>query len=196
MLGAGTAGAVNVSDTATLSTGLGGGVLTSSAVTFGTAGATTYVPLLTAPAVAAPLNTASLTTSGTTVTVTPQAGVFTVGTYRLLDYTGTIGGNGFGGFTLAPVGSYPHITAALDNTTPGQVNLVVSAADSLIWAGQTSGVWDVNTTSNFALASSPTTGSTFYQGDAILFGDTADVPAPATAITNSTITGALSPLAT
>ncbi|QOV89751.1 autotransporter-associated beta strand repeat-containing protein [Humisphaera borealis] len=189
VLGAGTAGAVNVSDLATLSTGLGGGVLSSSAVTFGTAGATTYVPLLTTAGAVAPLNAFSLTTAGTTVTIAPQAGLFTPGTYRLLDYTGSIGGNGFGGFALAPVGSYPHITAALDNTTAGQVNLVVTAADSLIWAGQTNGVWDVNTTSNFALASSTSTGATFYQGDAVVFGDTHDVGGPATPVTNSTITG-------
>ncbi len=186
VLGAGTAGAINVADTATLSTGLGGGVLTSPAVTFGTAGATTYVPLLTNAAVA-PLTATALANAGTTVTVAPQAGSFTPSTtYRLLDYTSV---SGLGGFTLAPLGSYPHITAALDKTIPGQINLNVGAVDSLIWAGQTSGVWDVNTTSNFALASSSSTGAPFYQGDAVVFGDTQDVTAPATPVTNSTITG-------
>lgn len=191
VVGAGTAGAVNVSDAATLSTGLGGGVITSSAVTFGGTGAgtTTYVPLLTSTGAAAPLNAASLTTTNTVVTVAPQAGSFSVGTYRLLDYTGTVGGTGTSAFTLAPVGSYPHITASIDTATAGQVNLSVTAVDSLIWAGNTSGVWDVNTTSNFALASSSSTGATFYQGDAVVFGDTHDIGAPATPVTNSTITG-------
>jgi autotransporter-associated beta strand protein len=184
-LGAGTAGAINVSDGATLATGLGGSVLTSSAVTFGTAGVTTYSPILTNAAVA-PLTATTLTNAGSTVTVAPQAGTFTASTtYRLLDYTNV---SGLGGFMLA-VGSYPHIAATLDTSISGQVNLVVGAVDSLIWAGQTNGVWDVNTTSNFALASSPTTGAPFYQGDAIVFGDTADVPALATTITNRTITG-------
>ena len=190
IVGAGNAGAVNVSDAATLSTGLGGGVLTSSAVTFGSgAGTTAYVPLLTSTGAPAPLNAASLTTANTVVTVAPQAGAFAVGTYRLLDYTGTVGGTGLSAFTLAPVGSYPHITANIDTTTAGQVNLSVSAVDSLVWAGQTNGTWDGNTTSNFALASSPSTGATFYQGDAVVFGDTHDVGAPATTVTNSTITG-------
>jgi fibronectin-binding autotransporter adhesin len=189
VLGNGTAGAVNVSDGATLSTGLGGGALSSTAVTFGTAGATTYAPLLTTAGVAAPLSATSLTTAGTTVTVAPQAGAFTAGTYRLLDYTGSIGGNGPSGFALAAVGSYPHITATLDTSTAGQVNLAVTAVDSLIWAGQNNNTWDVNTTSNFALASSSSTGAPFYQGDAVVFNDTHDVGAPATPVTNSTITG-------
>jgi len=189
VLGSGTTGAVNVSDGATLTTGYNGGVLTSSAVTFGTAGATTYMPLLTTPSAAAPLSATSLTTAGTTVAVTPQAATFTTGTYRLLDYSGSIGGNGFGGFVLGAVGTYPHMTAALDNSTSGQVNLVISAVDSLIWTGQTSGVWDVNTTSNFALASSSSTAATFYAGDAVTFGDTHDVGGAGTAVTNRTITG-------
>ena len=185
-LGAGTSGAVNVADGASLGAGLGGGVFTSSAVTFGTAGATNYVPMLTAPAVAAPLNAGALTANGA-VTVTPLAGSFSTGTYRLLDYAGTIGGAG--SFALGPVGSYPHMTASLNTATPGQVNLVVSAVDSLIWTGNTSGVWDTNTTPNFALASSSGTPATFYVGDAVAFGDTHDVGAPGTPVTNSTITG-------
>lgn len=188
VLGVGTAGAINLSDTATLSTGLAGGALSSTAVTLGSAGATAYVPLLTIAGAPAPLDAASLTANGT-VTVTPQAGVFSTGTYRLLDYDGTIGGAGSGAFALSGVATYPHMTAALDFTTAGQVNLVVSAVDSLIWTGQTSGAWDVDATANFALASAPSSGATFYQGDAVTFGDTHDVGGPATPVTNATITG-------
>ena len=184
-LGAGTAGAVNVADTTTLSTGLGGGVLTTSAVTFGSAGATTYAPIITAPGVA-PLTTGTLTNAGTTVTVAPLAASFSTGTYRLLDYTSA---TGLAGFTLAPLGSYPHITATLDTATSGQVNLVVTAVDSLIWTGQINNTWDVNTTSNFALASSSSTAATFYQGDSVAFGDTHDVGGAGTPVTNRTITG-------
>lgn len=188
VLGGGSAGAINLSDTATLTTGLGGGALSSTEVTLGTAGATSYVPLLTTAGAPAPLDAASLTANGT-VTVTPQAGVFSTGTYRLLDYDGTIGGAGSGAFALSGVATYPHMTAALDFTTAGQVNLVVSAVDSLIWTGQASSAWDVDTTANFALSSAPSSGSTFYQGDAVTFGDTHDVGAPATPVSNATITG-------
>jgi fibronectin-binding autotransporter adhesin len=118
VLGGGSAGAINLSDTATLTTGLGGGALSSTAVTLGTAGATAYVPLLTTAGAPAPLDAASLTANGT-VTVTPQAGVFSTGTYRLLDYNGTIGGAGSGAFALSGVATYPHMTAALDFTTAG-----------------------------------------------------------------------------
>lgn len=185
-LGAGTAGAVNVADTTTLSSGFAGGVLTASSVTFGTAGATTYVPIVTTPSVA-PVTTTTLTNAGTTVTVAPQGVFSAAGTYRLLDYTSA---TGLAGFTLAPVGSYPHMTASLDTTTSGQVNLVVSAVDSLIWTGQTNNTWDVDTTTNFALASSSSTASTFYAGDSVAFGDTHDVGGAGTPVTNRTITGA------
>jgi autotransporter-associated beta strand protein len=185
-LGAGTAGDINVADSTTLSTGLGGGVLTTSAVTFGSSGATTYAPIITNPGVA-PLSTDTLTNAGTTVTVAPLAASFSTGTYRLLDYTSA---TGLAGFTLAPLGSYPHITATLDTATSGQVNLVVTAVDSLIWTGQTNNTWDVDTTSNFALASSSSTAATFYQGDSVAFGDTHDVGGAGTPVTNRTITGA------
>ncbi|MFY7817779.1 MAG: beta strand repeat-containing protein, partial [Akkermansiaceae bacterium] len=187
IVGGGTSGVVNVSDGATLSPGLAGGVLTATDVAFGVSGATTYAPLLTAPAAAAPLNAGSLTITGTTVTVNPQAPSFTVGTYRLLDYSGSIGGAG--SFVLGAVGNYPHMNATLDTSTAGQVNLVVNSVDSLIWTGQASNTWDVNTTSNFALASSSSTAAAFYQGDAVVFGDTHDVGGSATPVTNSTITG-------
>jgi len=188
-LSSGSAGTITVSDLATLSTGIGSGVTTASSVTFGTAGATSFVPVLTAPTSAASLNTTTLTTAGTTVAVSPQGAGLTTGTYPLIDY-GTIGGNGFGGFSMGPAGSYPHMTATLvDNTVDGRLDLNVSAVDSLIWAGNTNNTWDINTTSNFALASSTATPATFYTGDSVLFGDTSDVPAPSTAVTNRTITG-------
>lgn len=178
-LGAGTAGAINVADGATLTSGIEGGALSATSVTFGTLGATTFAPLLGAPSVVAKLSAATVTTSGTGVVVAPQ-GTLAAGTYALIDY-GTLDGNGFAGFSLAPLGSYPHAAVSLvDNTTDGRLDLVVGTVDSLIWTGSDSAVWDIATTPNFKLVSDGVTPAGFYTGDAVLFDDTA---------LNRTITG-------
>ncbi len=182
----GTSGSIAVADGATLGAGVNGGALNSGALTFGTAGATTFAPTLGAPAVTALITAASLTTNGTT-TVTPESASFAMGTYPLINFTGSIGGAG--NFALGAVGTYPHMTASLDNTTDPQVlSLVVSAPDSLIWTGATNSTFDVNTTANFALASSSTTSANFFQSDAVVFGDTSDVPAAATPVANRALT--------
>jgi autotransporter-associated beta strand protein len=178
-LGAGTAGAINVADGATLTSGIEGGALSATSVTFGTVGSTTFAPLLGAPSVVAKLAAGTVTTSGTGVVVAPQ-GTLAAGTYALIDY-GTLDGNGFAGFTLAPLGSYPHASVSLvDNTADGRLDLVVGTVDSLIWTGSDSAVWDIATTPNFKLVSDGLTPAGFYMGDAVLFDDNA---------LNRTITG-------
>jgi autotransporter-associated beta strand protein len=65
------------------------------------------------------------------------------GTYRLINYSGTIQGGG--SFTLnPPPGSTESF--ALDTSTPGQVNLVVTGSSlNLTWVGDSAAnVWDTN----------------------------------------------------
>jgi fibronectin-binding autotransporter adhesin len=171
-LGAGTTGSITVAAGATLGAGLNYTSLTSGAVTFGT-GATTFKPVLGFPAGDTPIPLIAATTlaaNGTT-TVTPLgAGLFT-GVYPLISYTGSIGGNGFGGFTLGAVGTYPHMTAALvNNSGAGRLDLNVTAVDTLTWTGVANGTWDLNTTANFKLSDN-ITAATFYPGDSITFND-------------------------
>ena len=65
------------------------------------------------------------------------------GTYRLINYTGTIQGGG--SFTLNPPSGSTE-TFALDTSTPGQVNLVVTGSSlNLTWVGDGSAnLWDTN----------------------------------------------------
>ena len=158
-----------MADGATLAAGVGGGSLNASAVTFGSAGATTFGAILTNPAAVPLINASTLTAQGTLVNVAPVGANIATGTYKLLQYGGgSIAGNGFAGFALGPAGSYPHITANLvNNTVDGRIDLNVTAVDSLIWTGATNGAWDVNATQNFKLASDGTTPANFFTGDRV-----------------------------
>ncbi len=168
-LGAGTAGSITVAAGATLGAGLNYTSLTSGAVTFGT-GATTFKPVLGFPGGSPVIAATTLTASGTT-TVTPLGAGLFPGTFPLITYTGgSIAGNGFGAFTLGAAGTYPHMTAALDNSTVGSLDLIVSATDSLTWTGLTNGTWDTNTTANFKL-DSDSSAAPFYTGDSVTFND-------------------------
>lgn len=106
-----------------------------------------------------------------------------VGTFPLIDYTGTIQGAGFGGLTLAPIG-LPRTTATLvDNQAETRVDVTVSQ-EAIKWIGNLSADWDFDDsgtgategTENWrtALSMNPT----FYlQGsggnDAVIFDDAA-----------------------
>ncbi|MDR3458789.1 MAG: autotransporter-associated beta strand repeat-containing protein [Verrucomicrobiae bacterium] len=105
----------------------------------------------------------SLTLNGaTTIQIFLPTGVAGNGTFRLINYTGSLLGGG--SFALsAPVTSQ---TFALDTSTPGQVNLVITGSpQNLVWSGDGSGnVWDVAGTPNW-------TGLYFNQGDNVTFND-------------------------
>jgi fibronectin-binding autotransporter adhesin len=93
-----------------------------------------------------------------------------VGTYRLINYTGTLSGN-FG--TLST-----RAQATIDTSTPGQVNLIVTSggtAANLIWNTNNTGAWDTDVSTNWVNSG---TGSAdyFYSGDNVLFNDWAGVP--------------------
>jgi len=107
--------------------------------------------------------TGSLTLSGTPTLNLILSSYKPTGTYRLINYSGTIQGGG--SFTLVPPGGGASYT--LDTATPGQVNLLVTnPVYSLTWVGDGSAnSWD---------SSSPNwTGSVnvYADGDSVTFND-------------------------
>lgn len=123
----------------------------------------------------------ALTLTGNPTLNLSLAGFKLAGTYRLINYTGTIQGGG--SFNLVPpVGSSQIF--ALDTSIPGQVNLVISGvAQNLTWVGDGSGnSWDTFT-ANW-------NGSAIFSiGDNVTFNDSGsavpDLYVPAEVIPNT-----------
>ncbi len=139
-------GALTVADGATLGLALAGTgqSLAASSVTLGgTEGATLSVDTrsFSNPA-SALITTTTLTTAGTTTIHISGTGL-SIGQFGLIDYTGSIGGAGFGGLTL---GSLPaRVTGSLvNNADATRVDLNITAFDVPKWTGATSGDWDIN----------------------------------------------------
>ena len=111
--------------------------------------------------------TGSLTLNGNPTMTLTLTGYKPSGTYRLINYTGTIqGGGAFA--VVPPVGSAE--TFVVDTTTPGQVNLVVTGIpQDLIWAGG-SGLWDT------ASANWTGTATIYSSGDNVTFNDSGTSP--------------------
>ena len=107
-----------------------------------------------------------------TILITPVGGTLSPGTYKLIRYNGTLAGgvaNLTVAFTTPPSGR--GLSYALSDATPGEIDLVVTAAGvDLTWVGDgTANVWDLQGTANFNDGNGP---SVFYQGDRVVFGDT------------------------
>jgi fibronectin-binding autotransporter adhesin len=105
-----------------------------------------------------------LTLNGTPTLNLTLAGFKPSGTYRLINYSGTIQGGG--SFNLIPPAGSSQ-SFAIDVSVAGQVNLIVTgASQNLTWAGG-SGVWDTS--------SANWTGATtvYSSGDNVTFDDTA-----------------------
>ena len=117
-----------------------------------------------------------------TISLTAPAGL-TNGTYRLIDYTGSLTGSA-SNLTLG----LPAVrqTFTISTATNHQVNLIVSgSAMSLTWKGGLNGnAWDLATTANWNNNSEK-----FYTFDSVTFDDTGS-NAP-----NVNLTGTLQPLA-
>jgi fibronectin-binding autotransporter adhesin len=88
--------------------------------------------------------TGSLTLNGNPTLSLTLSGFKTSGTYRLINYSGTIQGGG--SFTLVPPAGSSE-SFLLDTNTPGQVNLtVVGSQQNLIWVGDgVANNWDTTT---------------------------------------------------
>lgn len=109
----------------------------------------------------------TLTLNGTPTLNLTLAGYKPSGTYRLINYSGTIQGGG--SFNLIPpVGSSESF--AIDTSVAGQVNLIVTGvSQDLIWAGG-SGVWDTSS------ANWTGTATVYSSGDNVTFNDTGTSP--------------------
>lgn len=118
--------------------------------------------------------TGSFSVSGpSTITASPNSVLAVGARYKVIDYVGSIGDSGFAGLSLAPL-TNPHISATLyDNTVDTSVDVEIVAYDALVWKGDVSTSWDVQTTANWRLSSDLGTSSTFYDFDAVIFDDTA-----------------------
>jgi autotransporter-associated beta strand protein len=167
------AGAVTVADGATLAVGGRAGFsLTTNSLTLGTSGATTLAINNLSPApLGVPLRVNS--TLATNGPVTLNVDVFRItatGTYPLVNYPAAgIGGSGFGAFTLGdlPAG---FVATLNNNPTAKTIELEVTSVGSLLWAGNSGPAWDVNTTANWLVGA---TASKYFNGDKVLFDDTA-----------------------
>jgi fibronectin-binding autotransporter adhesin len=138
------------------------------------------------------LSVGALTTNGaalsTTISVTTSAAL-SLGTYNLISYAGgSVQGTGSSAFQLAPL-SNPRLIASL-NDTGSVIQLNVTGSDSPKWTGAMSGVWDINTTSNWQLIHNRTS-TTYLQGDSVLFDDTATGTTSITLSTNVTPTAVM-----
>lgn len=115
----------------------------------------------------------NLTLRGT-ITVNPSLlnGTLANGTYRLINYTGTLDAT-----DASLVCSNPQFGATFDLATPGQINMTIANGTplSLAWTGATDNLWDTFST-NWAAAGTPTK---FTQGDAVTFDDTGSYLNPA-----------------
>ena len=117
----------------------------------------------------------------TSIAINPLAGEISNGAYRLFNYSGTLAGN-----VTNLVVDFPPTrqTTAIDASTLGQVNLLVSgSAASLVWNGDGSfNLWDVNASPNWLNGAAF---DTFFSLDLVTFDDTA---APTSRIVDITST--------
>ena len=101
------------------------------------------------------------------------SGGLSAGTYKLVGYSGAIGGTGPSAFSL---GVLPGRAAgALDFGTAGLIQLNVTGIDSLIWTGGNNSTWGTASqapTYNWKLNSN-SAGTDFLANDIVIFDDTA-----------------------
>jgi autotransporter-associated beta strand protein len=160
-----------------------GATFTTSALTLGSAGGST-LSLTPAASASAPVVTASsFTVNGpTTLAVTANA----ASGLKLVDYTGSIGGSGFGGLSL----TLPFRVSGtlVDNVANTSVDLANVQVNTPKWTGAVDAVWNVNTTGSVGGGGTPNwiesaslTPTTYIQAgpgqiDSVIFDDTATGP--------------------
>lgn len=124
--------------------------------------------------------------SASTLRYLPASAITAPASLTLVDYEGTIGGLGAAGITLESLN--PHFVGTLqDDTANTQLKLNITSSDSVVWKGNVSGSWDVNTTANWGLSSNTATSSKYYDYDAVRFDDTG------IAVPTVTLTGTIIP---
>jgi autotransporter-associated beta strand protein len=114
----------------------------------------------------------------TAATILPRFynGIPVAGTYPLFTYTGTLTGTPV--FDSAFVPGNQRMSFTLDSSVAGVVNLTLAGTTgNLTWLGDgVSSLWDLNTTASW------TASPTFYQLDAVTFGDAGDATLPITLV--------------
>ena len=137
------------------------------------------------PSVTAINVSGSLNALATNIVVNIAGSGFTTGHFPLIQYSGSIGGNGFAAFTL---GSLPlGITGSISNNTANSsIDLVISGSSQVVWQGYVNGSWDTNGTLNWTNLSSGTA-QAFTNGVPTVLDDTAS------GTTSLTLSGALQP---
>ncbi len=176
--GIGTIDTLNVGNSTSnvLTAGNGGtGSLTIGSLNF--SGAATVNLALVGTSVDKSISTTNLSTNaaGTVNLNVTNTGLWTVGTYPLIEYTGTIGGAGFASrFSLTPpAGIGARQNASLIDT--GSAIALSIAGDSPAWTGLASGAWTttaIGGSKNWKLITGGT-GTDFQTNDTVLFDDSA-----------------------
>jgi len=168
------AGGATVADNATLSIAQAGSATNSMAnLTLNGGGAIPGAKLglgLTAannPSV--PLvNCATLTLNG--ANTISLAGSVNVGTIALIKYTGAIAGSGSITNVILPQGATGFISNGVASSTIYAV--ITSTGPGLVWDGGANNLWDVDSSTNWLLAATPTTyQQTIIPGDSVTFND-------------------------
>ncbi|HHY84476.1 MAG TPA: hypothetical protein GYA07_02910 [Verrucomicrobia bacterium] len=92
------------------------------------------------------------------------------GTYKLIEYTGSIVGGSAANLVLAGFDQAGQI-AYLSDDTPGRIDLVVAteSAANLVWQGDVNNLWDVGNSANWLNGGAD---ATFSQGDSVTFNAT------------------------
>ncbi|OYV06756.1 MAG: hypothetical protein CFE26_04605, partial [Verrucomicrobiales bacterium VVV1] len=189
--GIGTIDTVDVGNSASniLTAGNGGvGTLTIGSLAFN--GTATVNLGLSGISVDKAISTTSLSTNaiGTVTLNVTNSGLWTNGTYPLIAYSGSIGGAGFGKFSLsAPLGLGGRQSATLIDT--GTAVALSIAGDSPVWTGSTSGAWTttpIGGSQNWKLITSQT-GTDFQTSDVVLFDDTVGAGITAITINDSSV---------
>ncbi|MHA3772452.1 beta strand repeat-containing protein [Verrucomicrobiota bacterium sgz303538] len=180
-------GAVTVNTGGALETGnVNIGKLTVGTLSFGTG--TTSLRATASPGGAALIVSGAdgMILNGTTTLNVGGIGLTAGSKYTLVDYAGTIGGNGFAGFTL---GTLPArvLGNLVNNTANTSIDFHVSAFDKPKWTGTTDGIWST-TASNWKEITSGNA-TAYIEGDDVLFDDTA------TGTTNVSLNTTVSPAA-
>lgn len=106
----------------------------------------------------------------TPVTLNIAGPVPAAGVYDLINYSGSIGGNGFSAFQLGTLPN-PRTLATLTNSGSA-VQLIVSGVDFVYWTGASSGLWNLTGTTNWKLNATGTP-TTFLENDVVQFDDRA-----------------------
>jgi autotransporter-associated beta strand protein len=179
---AGTVGGVTVNAGGALQAGVAGaGNFTTSSISLN--GSTLKVTVGSPSTKFIVTNAGGLVANGSNIIQVSPVNL-TAGTYTLVDYTGAIGGGGFGSFTLSGLPARA-VGGLVNNTAGTSIDLNVTTIDFPKWTGAINGSWD-GTTQNWQLVVGG--GPTNYQNfDALLFDDTA------TGTTTIDVTGPFTP---